>query len=279
MSLPVEMRQRWIDRHDKLSIRRQCRLAGISRTFLYYKPRDISDASKSLLKEIRSMYEKHPEYGSPRMTRELHRKGLVANKKRVARMMRQEGLKAITPGPHTSVPHPEHKVYPYLLRDVQVERVDQVWSTDTTYIRMPTGFLYLTAIIDWKSRYIIDWELSNTLDTSAPVKAVARCLKSSKPEIFNTDQGSQFTSPKFTKPLQDAGVKISMDGRGRALDNVFIERFWWTLKYEHIFPNVYEDGADLYQGISQYIEYYNHHRRHSSLADKAPAEIYFDQVA
>jgi putative transposase len=229
--------------------------------------------------QIEKIYEKYPEYGSPRMTIELRGNGYAVNEKRVARVMRKAGLQAITPGPHTSQPHPEHKVYPYLLRDVPIERIDQVWSTDITYIRIPGGFLYLTAIIDWKSRYIIDWELSNTLDTTAPVNVLNRALQRGQPEVFNTDQGAQFTSPKFTAPLLDAQIKISMDGRGRALDNVYIERFWWTLKYENIHPNLYETGEDLYHGIRAYITYYNQARKHSSLDNKTPAEVYFSNAA
>ena len=224
--------------------------------------------------KIYEIYERFPEYGSPRITLELHDEGLIVNEKRVARIMRKQGLQAITPGPHTSTPHPEHKVYPYLLRDVEVERVNQVWSTDITYIRMPKGFLYLTAIIDWKSRYVIDWELSNTLDSTTPINVLKRALERGRPEVFNTDQGAQFTSPRFTQPLLDADIKISMDGRGRALDNVYIERFWWSLKYEHIFPNVYEDGVELHRGISAYIDHYNKKRKHSSLDYKTPAEVY-----
>lgn len=229
--------------------------------------------------EIERIYEKHPEYGSPRMTLELREKGHVVSKKRVERLMRKAGLQAITPGPHTSKPHPEHKVYPYLLRDVEIERVNQVWSTDITYIRMPQGFLYLTAIIDWKSRFIIDWELSNTLDADSSVELLKRALKQGTPEIFNTDQGAQFTSPKFTQPLLDADIKISMDGRGRALDNVFIERFWWTIKYEHIIPMAYEEGAELYKGVKNYIIYYNETRKHSSLDNRTPAQVYLENAA
>lgn len=232
-----------------------------------------------LKKEIEKIYEQYPEFGSPRITQGLQDKDFPVNKKRVTRLMKEMGLQAITPGPHTSTPHPEHKIYPYLLRDVDIEHVDQVWSTDITYIRMPKGFLYLTAIIDWKSRYIIDWELSNTLDTTAPVNTLKRALEHGSPEIFNTDQGSQFTSPKFTQPLLDADVKISMDGRGRALDNVFIERFWWTLKYENIHPNVYETGEELHRGIEAYISYYNQERKHSSLDNRTPAEVYYENVA
>lgn len=229
--------------------------------------------------QIEKIYEQHPEYGSPRMTLKLREREFEVNPKRIARLMKNAGLQAITPGPHTSKPHPEHKVYPYLLRGVEIERVDQVWSTDITYIRMPKGFLYLTAIIDWKSRYIIDWELSNTLDTTTPVNVLTRALRKGTPEVFNTDQGAQFTSPKFTKPLNEANVTISMDGRGRALDNVYIERFWWTLKHENIHPNVYETGIDLQKGIQAYITYYNQARNHSSLDNRTPAEVYFEPVA
>lgn len=229
--------------------------------------------------EIEKIYEQHPEYGSPRMWLELRDRGYEINEKRVARLMKEAGLQAITPGPHTSKPHPQHKVYPYLLRNVEIERVDQVWSTDITYIRMPKGFLYLTAIIDWKSRYILSWELSNTLDTSVPIEVLENALKRGVPEIFNTDQGAQFTSPKFTKPLHDANVEISMDGRGRALDNVYIERFWWTLKHEDIHPKVYETGPELRQGIEDYITYYNEQRKHSSLDNRTPAEVYYKEVA
>lgn len=229
--------------------------------------------------KIERIYETHPEYGSPRMTLELRDLGHVVNKKRVARLMKKAGLQAITPGPHTSKPHPEHKIYPYLLRGVEIERVNQVWSTDITYIRMPEGYLYLTAIIDWKSRHIIDWELSNTLDAGSSVDLLKRALKRGCPEVFNTDQGAQFTSPKFTQPLLDAGVKISMDGKGRALDNVFIERFWWTIKYENIFPMAYECGVELHQGITDYIIHYNETRKHSSLDNRTPSEVYHDKVA
>ena len=260
-------------------MRRQCRLAGISRAFLYYTPRQASAMNQTLENKIKEIYELHPEFGSPRMTRELKDDGYEVNEKRIARLMRVLGLQAITPGPHTSKPHPDHKVYPYLLRDVEIERVGQVWSTDITYIRMPKGFLYLTAIIDWKSRYIIDWDISNTMDADSSVDVLKRALKHGTPEIFNTDQGAQFTSPKFTQPLLDAQVEISMDGRGRALDNVFIERFWWTIKHENIYPNLYETGEALHRGVSAYIRYYNETRKHSSLDNRTPAEVYLEQIA
>ena len=229
--------------------------------------------------EIENIYTQHPEFGSPRVTLELRDRKHVVNEKRVARIMRQKRLQAITPGPHTSKPHPEHKIYPYLLRGVEIERVDQVWSTDITYIKMPKGYLYLTAIIDWKSRYVIDWTLSNSLESSASIQVLERALEHGSPEIFNTDQGAQFTSPRFTKPLLDADIKISMDGRGRALDNVYIERFWWTIKHEHIHPMVYECGTELHHGVAKYINYYNQVRKHSSLDNRTPAEVYYEQVA
>jgi putative transposase len=260
-------------------VRRQCQLAGVSRSFFYYTPKEKPEIDRMIETEIETIYAEHPEFGSPRVTIELRERKYVVNEKRVALTMRKKGLQAITPGPHTSKPHPEHKVYPYLLRNVEIERVDQVWSTDITYIRMPKGFLYLTAIIDWKSRYILGWSLSNTLDSVTPINILKRALERGRPEIFNTDQGAQFTSPKFTKPLLDAHVQISMDGRGRALDNVYIERFWWTIKHEHIHPAVYECGTELHRGIERYITYYNQTRKHSSLDNRTPAEVYYKNVA
>jgi len=188
--------------------------------------------------------------------------------------MRKMGLLAITPGPHTSKPAPGHKFYPYLLRGVQIERVNQVWSTDITYVPMRKGFLYLTAVMDWHSRYVLSWELSNTMESLFCVEALERALEWGEPEVFNTDQGAQFTSEAFTKVLLDKRIAISMDGRGRALDNVFIERLWWTLKYEEIYPKAYADGLALHQGLGDYFAYYNGERRHWALDKKTPAEVF-----
>lgn len=223
---------------------------------------------------IDEQYLRHPEFGSPRMTDWLQDQGHAANRKRVMRLMQLMGLQAITPGPHTSKPAPGHKIYPYLLRNVKIERVNQVWSTDITYIPMRNGYMYLTAVMDWYSRYVLAWELSNTMESLFCAEALERSLAQGKPEIFNTDQGSQFTSKMFTGMLLDQEIAISMDGRGRALDNVFIERLWWSVKYEKVYPQSYADGHDLYRGLRDYFEYYNQERKHSSLDKLTPAEVF-----
>ncbi len=225
---------------------------------------------------IDEQYLRHPEFGYPRMTDWLCDQGHYVNRKRVARLMQRMGLQAITPGPHTSKPAPGHKVYPYLLRGVEIERVNQVWSTDITYIPMRHGFMYLSAVIDWYSRYVLSWELSNSLDSLFCIEALERALEQDTPEIFNTDQGSQFTSNAFTEVLLDKQIALSMDGRGRAIDNVFVERLWWTLKYEDVYPKAYSDGHSLYQGLDRYFSYYNCERKHSALGKQTPAEVFGD---
>lgn len=219
---------------------------------------------------------RHPEYGSPRMTDWLRSQGYHINEKRVSRLMHEMGLQAITPGPHTSKPTVGHRIYPYLLRNVVVERVNQVWSTDITYVPMRKGFIYLTAVIDWYSRFVLAWELSNTLDSVFCISALEEALTYGIPEIFNTDQGSQFTSRSFTELLRAHKIAISMDGRGRALDNACIERLWWTVKYEDIYPRCYSDGAALYRGLTKYFCYYNQERPHSAIDKKTPGEVYFN---
>jgi len=229
---------------------------------------------------IDEQYMRHPEFGSPRMTDWLVDQGHKVNHKRVARLMKLMGLQAITPGPHTSKPRVENTIYPYLLRDLEIVSVSQVWSTDITYIPMQHGYMYLTAVIDWYSRYVLAWELSNTMESHFCISALQEALTNhGNPEIFNTDQGSQFTSDAFTKVLKDQEIAISMDGRGRALDNVFIERLWWTVKYENIYPRAYEDGHELYIGLESYFEYYNHQRNHSSLDKRPPAEVFFGKTS
>lgn len=228
----------------------------------------------ALMRQIDEQYMKHPEYGSPRMTDWLRDQGYAVNHKRIERLMQMMGLQAITPGPHTSAPARENLVYPYLLRDTQVERTNQVWSADITYIPMQHGFMYLTAVIDWWSRYVVAWELSNTMECWFCVTALERALDLGTPEIFNTDQGAQFTSNEFTGKLLEKDISISMDGKGRAIDNVFIERLWWTVKYEDVYPKAYPDGAALYRGLSAYFKYYNEERKHSSLDKRTPAEVY-----
>jgi len=277
MSLPVTTRQNWISEDPEYSIRRQCRLAGISRNGFYYKPVAESEENLHLMRLIDERYLNRPYYGSPRMTDWLQEQGYRVNRKRVARLMRLMGLQAITPGPHTSKPVAGHKVYPYLLRGVTITHPNQVWSTDITYIPMKYGFLYLTAVIDWFSRYVLSWELSNSMDCHFCVAALERAMsRGAQPQIFNTDQGAQFTSKEFTEILQSRDIAISMDGKGRALDNVFIERLWWTVKYEDIYPKDYLDGKSLFDGLTTYFRYYNEERKHSMLDKQTPAQVYFN---
>ena len=217
-------------------MRRQCELLGLNRASMYYQAQPVSDEDLRLMRLIDEIYTRHPFYGSRRITAQLNREQDENwNRKRIARLMQIMGIRGIAPGPDTSKPHPEHKIYPYLLRDVTVEKVNQVWSTDITYIPMRKGFMYLVAVIDWFSRYVLSWELSNTLDTAFCLDALEQALTINTPEIFNTDQGTQFTSQAFTGALLDKDIKISMDGRGRALDNIFVERLWRTVKYENIY--------------------------------------------
>ncbi len=259
------------------SIRRQCRLAGVPRSGIYYEVVPETPENLLLMRLIDEQYMRHPEFGYPRMTDWLRDEGHEVNHKRVERLMRRMGLQAITPGPHTSKPHPEHKVYPYLLRNVEIERVNQVWSTDITYIPMRHGYMFLTAVIEWYSRYILAWDISNTLESQFCVAVLEHALTQGKPEIFNTDQGSQFTSEIFTDVLLDRDITISMDGRGRALDNVFIERLWWTVKYEEVYPKDYSDGHALYEGLDVYFDYYNNERKHSALDKRTPAEVFMER--
>lgn len=226
------------------------------------------------MRKIDERYLNRPEYGVPRMTDWLNDEGYLVNHKRVARLMKLMGIQAITPGPHTSKPHPGHKIYPYLLRNVPIERVNQVWSTDITYIPMQRGYLYLTAVIDWFSRCVLSWDLSNSMEAGFCTEALLHSLKRGSPEIFNTDQGSQYTSDEFTRELLNRDITISMDGRGRALDNVFIERLWWSVKYEDVYPKDYRNGRELHDGLARYFTYYNLERKHSSLGKKTPAEIF-----
>ena len=228
-----------------------------------------------LMRLIDEQYIKHPEFGVPRMTRWLREdEGHEVNHKRIAGLMQKMGLQAITPGQHTSKPTPGHRIYPYLLRKVKIERVNQVWSTDITYIPMRHGFMYLAAVIDWRSRYVLSWELSNTMENMFCVDALEGALRLGQPEIFNTDQGAQFTSEAFTGVLLAKEIAISMDGRGRALDNVFIERLWWTVKYENVYPKDYADGHALHRGLGRYFDYYNNERKHSELDNATPGEVF-----
>lgn len=270
----MKIRRQWISPDPEYSIRRQCRLAGVSRSGFYYKPAAGSGENLNLMRLIDERYLRHPDYGSPRMTNWLKTQGYQVNHKRAERLMKQMGLQAMTPGPHISRSNPAHPVFPYLLKDVAIERKNQVWSADITYIPMRRGFLYLVAVIDWWSRYVLAWELSNSMDSSFCVDALQKALLVASPEIFNTDQGSQFTSQEFTGVLQENEIAISMDGKGRALDNVFIERLWWTVKYDDVYPKAYSDGIELYHDLTRYFRYYNEERWHSSLDKRTPAEVY-----
>lgn len=277
MSLPLATRRSWVEEHPDFSFRRQCRLAGVPRSSFYYEPIPESAENLLLMRLLDEQYMRHPEFGCPRMTDWLRDQGFAVNHKRVARLMRRMNLQAITPGPHTSKPAPGHAIYPYLLRDIDIDRVNQVWSTDITYIPMRYGFMYLTAVLEWHSRYVLAWELSNTLETQFCVEALERALEMGTPEIFNTDQGAQFTADAFTRVLLNREIAISMDGRGRAVDNVFIERLWWTLKYEEIYPKVYADGHTLYDGLTSWFNYYNNERKHSALGKRTPAQVFLAQ--
>ena len=260
--------------HASLSVRRQCELLGLPRSSFYYEPLGESAQNLALMRQIDEQHLRTPFFGVEQMTEWLKREGQWVNPKRVRRLMRLMGIEAMYPRPRTSRPHPEHKIYPYLLRDLTITRPDQVWASDITYVPMHRGFLYLVAIMDWFSRYVVAWQLSNSLDVGFCLECLDGALAAGRPEIFNTDQGSQFTSAAFTGRLEACGVAISMDGRGRALDNVFIERLWRTVKYEEIYPNEYENGWALEAGLNAYFAFYCHQRLHSSLGYRTPAEVY-----
>jgi putative transposase len=260
--------------HPALSVRRQCELLGLSRSSLYYEPAPETPENLRLMRLIDEQYTARPFYGSRRMTRYLIEQGEEVNRKRVQRLMRIMGLEAIYPRPRLSAAGTGHTIYPYLLRDVTIERADQVWSTDITYVPLTSGFMYLAAVIDWYSRYVVAWRLSNTLDGAFCLEMLEEALRSGKPEVFNTDQGVQFTAEAFTGCLERAGVAVSMDGRGRALDNVFVERLWRSVKYEDIYIRGYEAVPELYHGLVRYFGFYNDERPHQSLGYRTPAAVY-----
>jgi len=261
--------------HTVLSVRRQCELLGLARSTLYYEPVAASEEDLRLMRRIDEQYLRTPFYGSRRMAVCLSSPGERINRKRVRRLMRLMGLEALYPKPRTSGPGDGHEIYPYLLRDFVIERSNQVWSTDITYVPMRSGFMYLVAILDWFSRYVVDWRLSNTLETGFCLESLEAALLTATPEIFNTDQGAQFTSTAFTGRLKAAGVRISMDGRGRALDNVFVERLWRSVKYEDVYLYDYTTVPQLEAGLGRYFQLYNHERPHQSLGYRSPAEVHF----
>ena len=258
-----------------LSLSRQCEILSISRSSIYYTPKGESPENLALMRRIDEVFLRWPFYGSRQMARQLGREGVLAGRHRIRRLMRLMGLEAIYRAPKTSVPRPAHRVYPYLLRNVAVTRPDQVWCADITYIPVQRGFLYLMAIMDWATRYVLAWRLSNTMDARFCVETLNEAIaKYGKPEIFNTDQGSQFTSLEFTGVLREANVAISMDGRGRCLDNVFIERLWRSLKYEAVYLHEMRDGFVAARVIGDWMAFYNTERPHSALGGATPAEAY-----
>src|SRR5215213_9528511 len=265
-------RRALIDRGaPSLSVRRQCVLLGVARSGVYRAPRSANDNDLALMRRIDELYTAWPFLGSRRMAALLRAEGHSINRKRVQRLMRRMGIAALGPKPRLSKPAPGHKIFPYLLRGVTVDRPNQVWAADITYIPIGHGFLYLVAIMDWASRAVLSWRLSNTMDVSFCVSALEEALaRFGKPEIFNTDQGSQFTSAAFTGVLAAAGIRISMDGRGRWMDNVFIERLWRSLKHEEVYLKGYADGREARAGISAWFRFYNGLRPHQALADRTP---------
>ena len=275
-----EKRQRIQPDHPDISIQRQCELIGLPRSSYYRSPKGGQESAENLeiMRYIDETYTKHPFYGSRQMRNHLRRQGFRINRKRVQRLMGKMGIQSIAPKPNTSKPHPQHKIYPYLLRGMDITRANQVWCSDITYIPMPKGFVYLTAVMDWHSRYVLSWELSVTMDSEFCVSALERALRcDGTPSIFNTDQGSQYTSLDFTNTLKNKGIKISMDGKGRAMDNIFIERLWRSVKYEEIYVQEYESVEKLRSSLKDYFDFYNHERPHQSFDGKTPAEIYYGE--
>jgi putative transposase len=263
-----------IEQPNPLPLTRQCELLGLSRAALYYRPAVVSDYELELMALIDRQYLRAPFYGSRRMTAWLQTQGHMVNRKRVQRLMRLMGIEAIYQRQRTSRPAPDHRIFPYLLRGLVIERVNQVWAADICYIPMAHGFLYLVAVMDWVSRYVLAWRLSNLLDSSFCIEALEDALSQSRPEIFNTDQGSQFTGDDFTDVLRVHGIAISMDGRGRFSDNIFVERLWRSLKYEDVYLKAYQDVAEARRSIAAYFGFYNHERLHQALGYRTPRQVF-----
>jgi putative transposase len=274
--MSVKQRRQMIEpERREPSISRQCRLLSLNRSSFYYRPVWTRADDLGLMRQIDEQYLRTPFYGSRSMKRHFRRLGQKVNRKRIQRLMRLMGIEAVYPKPHTSRPHPEHRVYPYLLRDLNVERPNQVWAADITYVPMSRGFMYLVAVMDWHSRKILSWRVSNTLDSEFCIQALREALERyGKPEIFNTDQGAQFTSIAFTQVLKDHDIAISMDGRGRCQDNIFVERLWWTIKHHYLYLHAFDTGTELREGLTEWIRFYNHERGYSSLDDRTPDEVY-----
>lgn len=262
----------------QIPIVRQCELLGLPRSSYYYRPAGESPLNLELMRLIDEIYTRNPFYGVPRITWSLKKQGYRVGHKRIERLMRLMGIQAIYPKKNLSKPAPEHRKFPYLLRDLPIVRPDQVWSTDITYIRMKAGFVYLVAIMDWFSRYVLSWRISNSMDPMFCVEALQEALESQQPEIFNSDQGSQFTSECFINVLEaQPGLRISMDGRGRAMDNIMIERLWRSLKYEEVYLKDYASVQDAVDGLKRYFHFYNHERIHQALGYQTPVDVYTNQ--
>jgi putative transposase len=277
LDLTLEQKRKAIEpTHKKIPVYRQCELLCLSRSSLYYKPRGDTQYNEKLMKLIDEQYVETPFYGIDKMAEYLCRQGHHVNHKRVRRLMRQMGLEAVYPSRRRglSISDRQHKIYPYLLKGVAITRPDQVWSADITYIRMYRGWLYLAAVMDWFSRYVLSWEVSTTLESEFCVTALNQALCLGRPEIFNTDQGSQFTSDEWTRVLLEAGVQISMDGKGRVFDNIFVERLWRTVKVEEVYLRDYQTVAEARYGLGRYFEFYNKKRFHQALGYRTPAEVY-----
>jgi putative transposase len=263
----------------QMSITRQAALLSLNRSSLYYQPVGVSPETVALRHRIDEVYTAHPYYGIRRITAQLQREGRLVNHKAVARHMHEMGLAAIYPGPNLSKRNLAHAVYPYLLRDVRAAYPNHVWGIDITYIRLHGGWMYLVAVLDWFSRYVVSWALDQTLEIGFVLDATRCALDQAAPVIFNSDQGSHFTSPQYTNLLLEAKVQISMDGRGRALDNIFTERLWRTVKYEEVYLHDYATPREARAGLSRYLSFYNHERPHQSLRYQTPAEVYFQKGA
>ena len=264
-----------IEKNGELSVRRQCELLSVNRSGLYYEPTERNSDELALMRRIDELHLERPFYGSRKMAQVLKAEGKSVNRKCVQRLMRLMDIESCAPKPSTSRPAPEHTKYPYLLRNLKIERVNQVWASDITYIPLAEGFAYLVAILDLYSRRVLAWRLSNTLDTSFCVEALQEALWAfGQPEIFNTDQGSQFTADAFTKGLLDRGVKVSMDGKGRCIDNIFVERLWRSLKYEEVYLHAYDTPIEARRGIGRYIDFYNLERLHQALGYQTPDAFY-----
>ena len=274
--LSDDRRELLVPNHPEFSLRQQCELLKINRSSYYYQAKPEDEETLLLMRLVDEVYTEYPFFGSRQMVNYLRLNGHDVGRTKIRSIYEKLGLQAVCPGPHTSKPHPEHKVYPYLLRDVEINKCNQVWSTDITYVRMSKGFVYLAAIIDWYSRYVLDWELGITLEADFCIEVLCRVLSYGKCDIFNTDQGSQFTCGDFTKLLLDKEIKISMDGKGRALDNIFVERLWRSVKYECIYLKEWETVRDIRKGLATYFNFYNHKRPHQGINGKTPASVYLN---